>query len=66
MIDELDGHFILCGFGRIGSVIADEFRQQDIPFVIVERDAERVQEALDRGMLVGRGRRQPRRGPASG
>ncbi len=52
MIDELDGHFILCGFGRIGSVIADEFRQQDIPFVIVERDAERVQEALDRGMLV--------------
>ena len=52
MIDELEGHFILCGFGRIGSVIADEFRQQDIPFVIVERDAERVQEALDRGMLV--------------
>ena len=52
MIDELDGHFILCGFGRIGSVIADEFRQQDIPFVVIERDAERVQEALDRGMLV--------------
>jgi voltage-gated potassium channel len=52
MIDELTGHFILCGFGRIGSVIADEFRQQDIPFVIIERDAERVQNALDRGMLV--------------
>ena len=42
MIDELDGHFILCGFGRIGSVIADEFRQQDIPFVVVERDPARV------------------------
>ena len=64
MIDELEGHFILCGFGRIGSVIADEFRQQDIPFVIVERDAERVQEALDRRHARRRGRRQPRGGPA--
>jgi voltage-gated potassium channel len=52
MIDELDGHFILCGFGRIGSVIADEFRQQDIPFVVVERDPARVEEALERGILV--------------
>jgi voltage-gated potassium channel len=52
MIDELDGHFIVCGFGRIGSVIADEFRQQNIPFVVVERDAARVEEALERGMLV--------------
>ncbi len=52
MIDELDGHFILCGFGRIGSVIADEFRQQDIQFVVVERDPERVEEALERGILV--------------
>jgi voltage-gated potassium channel len=52
MIDELEGHFILCGFGRIGSVIAEEFRQQSIPFVVVERDAERVQDALDRAMLV--------------
>jgi voltage-gated potassium channel len=52
MIDELDGHFILCGFGRIGSVIADEFLKQDVPFVVVERNAERVQDALDRGMLV--------------
>jgi len=52
MIDELDGHFILCGFGRIGSVIADEFRQQDIPFVVVERDPVRVEEALERGILV--------------
>jgi voltage-gated potassium channel len=52
MIDELDGHFILCGFGRIGSVIADEFRQQSIPFVVVERDPERVEEALERGIMV--------------
>jgi voltage-gated potassium channel len=52
MIDDLEQHFIVCGFGRIGTVIADEFAQQQIPFVLVERDPARVQEALERGMLV--------------
>jgi voltage-gated potassium channel len=52
MIDELEKHFIICGFGRIGSVIADEFTQQQIPFVLVEREPTRVQEALERGMLA--------------
>ncbi len=52
MIDDLDQHFILCGFGRIGSVIADELRQQDIPFVVIERDPARVEEALERGILI--------------
>ena len=52
MIDDLDQHFILCGFGRIGSVIADELRQQDIPFVVIERDPPRVEEALERGFLI--------------
>lgn len=52
MIDDLQQHFIVCGFGRIGTVIADEFAQQQIPFVLVERDPERVQAALERGMLV--------------
>ena len=52
MIDDLEQHFIVCGFGRIGTVIADEFTQQQIPFVLVERDPARVQEAMERGMLV--------------
>jgi voltage-gated potassium channel len=52
MIDDLEQHFIVCGFGRIGTVIAEEFTQQQIPFVLVERDPERVQQALERGLLV--------------
>jgi voltage-gated potassium channel len=52
MIDDLERHFIVCGFGRIGAVIAGEFSQQQIPFVLVERNPERVQQALERGMLA--------------
>ena len=51
MIDQLDHHFIICGFGRIGRVIAGEFRQQGIPFVVVDRDPELVRHVVEAGML---------------
>lgn len=52
MLDELTQHFIVCGFGRIGRIIAGEFARQSIPFVVIERDSERVQEALEAGYLA--------------
>jgi voltage-gated potassium channel len=52
MIDQLTDHFILCGSGRIGSMIAAELRRQGVAFVVIERDPERVKEILDRGDLV--------------
>jgi voltage-gated potassium channel len=52
MLDELDQHFIICGFGRIGQIIAREFSRQDVPFVIIERDPERMQTAIDMGYLA--------------
>lgn len=55
MKHDLNQHFILCGYGRIGSIIADEFGRQHIPFVIVETDAERVRSAQARGFLAVHG-----------
>jgi voltage-gated potassium channel len=52
MLEELTQHFIICGFGRIGRIIANEFARQQIPFVVIERDAERVHEALEAGYLA--------------
>ena len=40
MIDKLEGHIILCGFGRVGRGAADELRQAGVPFVVV--DATRI------------------------
>jgi voltage-gated potassium channel len=42
MIDGLSNHFIICGYGRIGGTIAEEFRRQGVPFVVVDRDPEKV------------------------
>ena len=52
MLDELTNHFIICGYGRMGHIIAQEFARQDVPFVIIERDAERMQRAIDAGFLA--------------
>jgi voltage-gated potassium channel len=52
MLDELTQHFIICGYGRIGSIIADEFRRQNVPFVVIDRDPDRVHEALMKGGLA--------------
>jgi voltage-gated potassium channel len=52
MLDDLTQHFILCGFGRMGEIIAREFSRQNVPFVVIERSADRMQSALDRGYLA--------------
>src|SRR5438874_1347447 len=51
MLETIKDHFIICGYGRIGSVVAQQFRRQQIPYVVVERDGERVQVAIDEGAL---------------
>lgn len=52
MQNQLTQHFILCGFGRIGSVIADEFRRQRVPFLVIESSAAYVKAATDAGYLA--------------
>jgi voltage-gated potassium channel len=52
MLEDLSHHFILCGFGRMGEIIAREFSRQAVPFVIIERSADRMQSALERGYLA--------------
>jgi voltage-gated potassium channel len=43
-IADLSEHFIVCGYGRMGTRVAQEFRQLDTPFVVVESNPE----SLDR------------------
>ena len=41
-IAALDGHYIICGFGRIGSLICKEFAAKPLPFVVVEKDSDMI------------------------
>ncbi len=51
MLETLSDHFIVCGYGRIGSIVAHQFRRQRVPYVVVERDSERVQAAIEDGAI---------------
>lgn len=51
-IEQLTGHAIICGFGRIGQIIARELKVGKHPFVILEQDEDWVQAALLRDYLV--------------
>jgi voltage-gated potassium channel len=52
MIDKLQNHIILCGFGRVGRGAAEELRASQVPFVVVDKDEERVERAIKEGMLA--------------
>ncbi|MGB3294735.1 MAG: NAD-binding protein [Phormidesmis sp.] len=55
LMRELSNHYILCGFGRIGRQIAEEFALQKIPFVIVDAELEAVQRAQELGFVAVEG-----------
>ncbi len=51
MIDSLQNHFIICGFGRVGRGAALELQRSNLPFVVVDNDEDRVERVLKAGML---------------
>ena len=52
MIDKLENHFIICGYGRVGRGAAEELHRARVPFVITELDPDRVQRAMMGGMIA--------------
>lgn len=52
MIDQLHDHFIVCGYGRVGRNASFEFQRANIPFLVVDRNEDRVAKAADAGMLA--------------
>lgn len=52
MLNSIKNHFIVCGYGRIGSIVARQFQRQNIACVVVERDPQRLQAAMDDGTLA--------------
>ena len=50
--DDLEGHVIIAGFGRVGHVFANILEKEDATFVSLERDALAVSRARNEGWRV--------------
>ena len=55
LMQNLSEHYILCGFGRTGRQIAEEFSLQKIPFIVVDAAEQSVQEAQTLGFMAVQG-----------
>jgi voltage-gated potassium channel len=51
-IHKLSGHYILCGYGRVGREIADEFAAEGVDFVIIDHEESNIGECLEKGYLA--------------
>jgi voltage-gated potassium channel len=50
-IEKLENHYIICGYGRVGSSVALELADQGKPFVVVEIDEDVFAECMREGYL---------------
>ena len=48
-IDLIHDHAIVCGYGRIGQTLARELKASNFPFVIIDKDKDRVALAREHG-----------------
>jgi voltage-gated potassium channel len=54
-VADLNDHFIVCGYGRMGTRVSQEFTQLQTPFVVVENNAESLERLRSGRMLFVEG-----------
>lgn len=54
-VNKLEGHYILCGFGRVGQAVARQFSSHRAAFVVIENDRSALDQATGEGYLVVEG-----------
>ncbi len=51
-INKANGHYVLCGFGRVGRQVAREFTLEDVPFVVIDNNPDKIEECLAENYLA--------------
>ncbi len=54
-IEALHDHFIICGYGRVGRRVAEEFRRSGIPYVVLDFSEDALAAAEENSELLVRG-----------
>jgi voltage-gated potassium channel len=52
LVESLTNHYLICGFGRIGRQIAEEFAAEQAPFIVVDSSAAQVAIAQEAGYIA--------------
>jgi len=50
-IKKLENHYIVSGFGRVGNRVAEELHHEGVPFVVIDRDPNKIKQCTDKTWL---------------
>jgi voltage-gated potassium channel len=50
-IDGLEDHYIICGYGRVGRRVAEEFRDEGVKYVVLDFNPDAIEAAREHGAL---------------
>ncbi len=48
-VEKMHDHYVVCGFGRMGQQVCEELAEAGVPFVVIEKDPDRVEEITEHG-----------------
>ena len=54
-VDKLEGHYVICGYGRVGESVARHFAAHSADFVVIDSDADALVRAEGEGFLTVEG-----------
>ena len=54
-ISKLKGHYVICGYGRMGAVISNELQEKNLEFVIIENNEQKVEIIRSKGLFCVNG-----------
>ena len=50
-IENLSGHIVVAGYGRVGALVCDELTEAEFPFVVIENNPVKIPEIEGKGFL---------------
>jgi len=50
-IKKLQNHDVICGYGRVGEVVCETMAEAGADFLVVEKNHDRIEDAINRGFL---------------
>ncbi len=52
MLNEITGHYIVCGAGRVGRSVVDELQRSEAAVVLIDNNPDRAKWASDQDILT--------------
>jgi voltage-gated potassium channel len=54
-IEKLTDHYVICGYGRVGRRVGEEFREAGVPYVVLDFNEDALERAREDGALCIKG-----------